>query len=103
MKNGYILASICEMHEKIYLKDILSIQKTSLDRCMFFIEINYISDFYRDDPNPVFWIKEIYDSEKKRNIRYEALKKRLNKVWKAHPEQRKINNAILERAKEQAL
>jgi hypothetical protein len=71
MKNSFIW-----MWEKIYLKDILKIETWQTKGIGYGYSINYISDFYRNKPNPIFTMSNSYACMKARDKRVNYLFKR---------------------------
>ena len=67
--------------EKIYLEDVLEITKQSLTyegskkASLFFVSVNYISDYFRNSHNPIFWLHKTFETEKKRDHFFNKLTK----------------------------
>ena len=65
--------------ERIYLEDILKVRLFS-DKTFWYISVTGISDFYRNDPNPVFTWTQSYHSKKVRDRHHEKLLKQLKEI-----------------------
>ena len=80
-KKPYFIARLGGFGERIYLEDVIEINKEDY-KSSFSVEINYISDYFRStgDPNPVFWIREYYDNRSVRDKRFNYISMRLKKL-----------------------
>ncbi len=70
------------MGEKIWLKDILKIEKSYCSLAKLFdIKVSYVSDYFKTDSHPLFYIKKYYESERQRNRDLLKLAKSIADYW----------------------